>query len=474
MPELRFSRLRNEWVAFATERNDRTFLPTDSCPLCPSGPGGDSEVPLDDFEVVVFENRFPALGPDRRPDGRPVRPATTGCEVVVYTPEHQATLADLDPRRARLLVDVWAERYLELGGRQEVAYVYVFENKGEVMGVTLHHPHGQIYALPFVPPVAATELVQAVAHRRATGRCLHCDLVVEERSGQRRVFDHKGMVAFVPEAARWPYELHLYPEGRAGRGTAGGPAHLRPPLRLLHALCHGHPPGAHRWRRLARRPRAHRALPAPPPARPAQVRGRGRARRGHVRQRHPARGDRLPAPRRLPPGVRNPGRHHLISVANVCSKIPLTARSHRPYHLLASPLWEGDLSGPRWGPIFWTGHGGKRGGQSGKLHWVRRRRVPQGGRCPDAEREPGRATHGKRPCHLLAPASHVDLATRAVLACLLVGRPARPPQPRLCGTAQVLRRDSQHSGSPVPRWSPGRADAHVAGADPSSDPGVGA
>jgi UDPglucose--hexose-1-phosphate uridylyltransferase len=161
MPELRFSRLRNEWVAFATERNDRTFLPTDSCPLCPSGPGGDSEVPLDDFEVVVFENRFPALGPDRRPDGRPVRPATTGCEVVVYTPEHHATLADLDPRRARLLVDVWAERYLELGGRQEVAYVYVFENKGEVMGVTLHHPHGQIYALPFVPPVAATELAQA-------------------------------------------------------------------------------------------------------------------------------------------------------------------------------------------------------------------------------------------------------------------------------------------------------------------------
>src|SRR6266566_2492076 len=180
MPELRFSRLRNEWVAFATERNDRTFLPTESCPLCPSGSGGGSEVPLDNFEVVVFENRFPALGPDRLPDGSPVRPPTTGCEVVVYTPEHDATLADLDPRRVRLLIDVWAERYLELGGRPEVAYVYVFENKGEVMGVTLHHPHGQIYALPFVPPVAATELAQAGAHRRATGRCLHCDVVRSE------------------------------------------------------------------------------------------------------------------------------------------------------------------------------------------------------------------------------------------------------------------------------------------------------
>src|SRR6266478_2803570 len=87
MPELRFDPLRKEWVAYATERNDRTFLPTDFCPLCPSGKGGASEVPLDTFEVVVFENRFPAFGPDRL-DGRPVRPSTTGCEVIVYTPEH--------------------------------------------------------------------------------------------------------------------------------------------------------------------------------------------------------------------------------------------------------------------------------------------------------------------------------------------------------------------------------------------------
>src|SRR5258708_16201098 len=101
MPELRFDPLRKEWVAYATERNDRTFLPTDFCPLCPSGQGGASEVPLDTFEVVVFENRFPAFGPDRH-DGRPVRPATTGCEVAVYTPEHELPLAELPPDRARL------------------------------------------------------------------------------------------------------------------------------------------------------------------------------------------------------------------------------------------------------------------------------------------------------------------------------------------------------------------------------------
>lgn len=214
MPELRFNRLRDEWVAYSTVRNDRTFLPSgDACPLCPSGPGGKTEVPLDDFEVVVFENRFPALGPDPDEHGRPVRPPSTGCEVVVYTPDHHATLADLPLERVRLLVDVWVDRYLELGSRPQVAYVFEFENKGEVIGVTLHHPHGQIYALPFVPPVPATELAQAARHRQATGNCLHCDLLAHERAGPRLVFDDPagGMAAFVPEAARWPYEVHLYP-----------------------------------------------------------------------------------------------------------------------------------------------------------------------------------------------------------------------------------------------------------------------
>ncbi len=210
MPELRFDPLRREWVAFATERNDRTFLPTDFCPLCPSGPGGRSEVPLDTFEVVVFENRFPAFGPDRLGD-RPVRPATTGCEVVVYTPEHELTLANLPLDRVRLLVDVWAERYTELGSRPEVKYVYIFENKGEEVGMTLHHPHGQIYALPFVPPFADAELRAARERLDATGGCLHCEELAREADGPRAVFAGESMVAFVPNAARWPYEVHLYP-----------------------------------------------------------------------------------------------------------------------------------------------------------------------------------------------------------------------------------------------------------------------
>jgi UDPglucose--hexose-1-phosphate uridylyltransferase len=201
MPDLRFDPLRQEWVAYATERNDRTFLPTAFCPLCPTGVGGASEVPLDTFEVVVFENRFPAFGPDRR-QGRPVRPPTTGCDL---------TLARLPAERVRLLVDVWADRYRELGSRAEVAYVYIFENKGEEVGVTLHHPHGQIYALPFIPPFAEAELAASGEHLVEAGQCLHCRELALEAAGPRMVLSEGSMVAFVPRSARWPYEVHLYP-----------------------------------------------------------------------------------------------------------------------------------------------------------------------------------------------------------------------------------------------------------------------
>jgi UDPglucose--hexose-1-phosphate uridylyltransferase len=197
MPELRFDPLRQEWVAYNTERNDRTFLPTSFCPLCPSGVDGDSEIPLDDFEVVVFENRFPALA--------------SGCEVVVYTADHHRTLAQLPVERVRLLVDVWSDRYESLGSRPEFQYVFIFENKGEEIGVTLHHPHGQIYALPFIPPVAAHELEASRRHLDSSGRCLHCDEVERELAGERVVFQRGSMIAFIPHAARWPYEVHVYP-----------------------------------------------------------------------------------------------------------------------------------------------------------------------------------------------------------------------------------------------------------------------
>lgn len=196
----RRSPLRREWVLVAAARQDRTFLPeADACPLCPSRPGRSTEIPASRFQLAVFENRFPAMRPG-------------ACEVVVYTDRHEGSLASLDESATRYLVDVWADRYRELGSRPEIDYVFIFENRGEAAGVTLHHPHGQIYGYSFIPPVAKTELDAGRAYVRAGKGCLHCSLVAAERAERSRLLLRtSGMVAYVPSFARWPYEVHVAP-----------------------------------------------------------------------------------------------------------------------------------------------------------------------------------------------------------------------------------------------------------------------
>ena len=219
MNQLRWDPTLKEWVAYATHRQDRTFLPpAEYCPLCPTEPGGfPTEVPRESYDIVVFENKFPSYAPDApEPDepGTVLTPTAPGrgvCEVVLYSEDHGATLAGMSEERIRNLVEVWADRYEELGARKEVEYVFIFENKGEAIGVTLHHPHGQIYGYPFVPPRPAKELGAARDHREAHGSCLHCDLLAEEHADGRRVL-YKGehFTAFVPFYAHYPYEVHLY------------------------------------------------------------------------------------------------------------------------------------------------------------------------------------------------------------------------------------------------------------------------
>ena len=131
--------------------------------------------------------------------------------MVVYSDDHGATLADLPVERVRLLVDVWADRYRELGADDGIAYVMPFENKGDVIGVTLAHPHGQVYAYSDVPPRPARELRAAQRHHARTGRCVECDVVQVEQDGPRLVARGRSTVAFVPFAARFPYEVHVVP-----------------------------------------------------------------------------------------------------------------------------------------------------------------------------------------------------------------------------------------------------------------------
>ena len=218
MSELRWNPLLGEWVVTATHRQARTFLPpADFCPLCPTKEGGfATEIPEPTYDIVAFENRFPSLRP--APPGPavagtelyPVEAARGVCEVLVYTPHHSGTLAGEPVAQIYKLVKVWADRFRDLGALDFVRYVYIFENKGEAIGVTLHHPHGQIYAFPFVPPIAERELEQSRAHRERTGRCLGCDILAEERRAASRVVaENDSFVAYVPFFARWPYEVHV-------------------------------------------------------------------------------------------------------------------------------------------------------------------------------------------------------------------------------------------------------------------------
>ncbi len=224
MSELRWNPLIGEWVVYATHRQERTFLPSEEgCPLCPSRPGKPfSEIPVESYDIVVFENRFPSLRtppPAPSVEGNelfPVMPGEGYCEVVCYTEDHYATLADLSPEHIRRLIAVWADRYADLISRPNVKYVYIFENKGKEIGVTLTHPHGQIYAYPFIPAVVAHRLEHEQSHFQKYGEPWGKTYINEEkRDGKRVIYENEGWIAFVPFFARFPYEIHILPKSLA-------------------------------------------------------------------------------------------------------------------------------------------------------------------------------------------------------------------------------------------------------------------
>jgi UDPglucose--hexose-1-phosphate uridylyltransferase len=244
--QLRYDPFQGSWVIYASHRQDRSYLPAaDNCPLCPSRPGHPTEIPATDYQVAVFENRFPSLtaaGPDE--DGRPAesaepeppgpqspgtllthRPAAGRCEVICYTADHDAAFAALSPARVGLVLDALVDRSAALAALPGVEQVYCFENRGREIGVTQPHPHGQIYAYPFVTARTGRALALARDYRTRTGRNLYDDVLAAElSSGQRIVTAAEHWTAFVPYAARWPYEIHLYPNVRVPDLTGLEPA----------------------------------------------------------------------------------------------------------------------------------------------------------------------------------------------------------------------------------------------------------
>jgi UDPglucose--hexose-1-phosphate uridylyltransferase len=217
-PHLRWHPLRCEWVTYAAYRQTRTFLPPPEYnPLqATDDPANPTELPAGDYDIAVFDNLFPALSlaaTAAPAEIVPTEPARGHCEVVVFTQDPSASLASLGVEHAALLLDVWGRRTEAILRRApHIEYVLPFENRGAEVGVTLHHPHGQIYAYPHVPPVPRRMHEAELAHHRETGGCLLESFIEAEIGDARRLlYVSEEAVAFVPACARYPYEVWVAP-----------------------------------------------------------------------------------------------------------------------------------------------------------------------------------------------------------------------------------------------------------------------
>lgn len=223
MAELRWNPILRTWVIMSSHRQNRPLLDASvECPFCP----GSGKVPAD-FDVYAYPNDFPSLEPEPgEPDIEgdeliPVRPAFGCCEVTLYSPRHDVTLPELPLEHVVKLVEHWNERYVELGAREGIEYVFIFENRGEAVGVTMHHPHGQIYAYSFMPLKIQVELASAYDHYSRKGTCLFCDLIEHEKAdGRRMVLETDGFSVFVPPFAEFPYQVYILPDAHVGSLSA--------------------------------------------------------------------------------------------------------------------------------------------------------------------------------------------------------------------------------------------------------------
>jgi len=217
--EMRLDSITGDWVSVAASRHSRAFLPpANECPLCPSREDFLSEVP-DVFDVAVFENKNPSFGPDLAGVDNPdywIEPGLTlgatrksigRCEVVVFSSQHEGSMSTQPVSRVRTVIDAWTDRTDDLLSMSGIRTVFPFENRGQDIGVTLHHPHGQIYAYPYVTPTHQ----KILASISKFGDDLFEQTLKFEQAGERVLIRGEHFTAFVPFGARWPIELMILP-----------------------------------------------------------------------------------------------------------------------------------------------------------------------------------------------------------------------------------------------------------------------
>lgn len=212
MAELRWNPMLEDWVMIASHRQDRPQMPKNWCPFCP----GSGKVP-DDYDVLKYDNDFPALMKDPpEPDDvatglLKTAPAYGRCEVVLYSPDHHTTLPKLSTGHIKKLVDLWCERFEKLSYDKKIKYVFIFENRGEAVGVTMPHPHGQIYAYPYVPKKLQLETEASKRYHDKKARCLICDIIRDEYKDERRIiFENDSFVTILPFFSEYPYGVYIY------------------------------------------------------------------------------------------------------------------------------------------------------------------------------------------------------------------------------------------------------------------------
>ena len=212
MAELRYNPLTKDWVMIASHRQNRPQMPKDWCPFCP----GSGKVPDEGYTVLKYDNDFPALSnnppepDDVANDFFKTKPSYGKCEVILYSPEHTVTMSELDTPHIRKIVDLWCERFCEIKKDENIKYVFIFENRGEVVGVTMPHPHGQIYGYPFIPKKLELELNSSKEHLEETGKCLFCDMLENEIAFKKRiVIENDDFVTFLPFFSEYPYGVYI-------------------------------------------------------------------------------------------------------------------------------------------------------------------------------------------------------------------------------------------------------------------------
>lgn len=211
MAELRWHPLIKDWVMVVSQRQNRPQMPKDWCPFCK----GSEKVP-DDYIVLKYDNDFPALSlnppveDDVETELYKTSPSYGKCEVILYSSDHHTTLPQLDDLHLNELVKLWKERFTEISSFEKIKYVFIFENKGEAVGVTMPHPHGQIYGYPFIPKKLELELDACKEHMENTGRCLICDMNREEEKFSKRViFENESFIVYLPFFSEYPYGIYI-------------------------------------------------------------------------------------------------------------------------------------------------------------------------------------------------------------------------------------------------------------------------